>query len=213
MKLYYIETMNPRKACATAKHLGVPLEYVHLQPGPGGTRSKDFAAINPNGTAPVLVEGDRTLWESAAIAMHLATKAGSDMWPTRDLDAQMEVLRWISWDAFHWSRTIGPFYFEHYVKPRLGLGEPDRTVRERQTAAVERYAKILDAHLAGRDFVATGRLTIADFCLDAMLPGWEQLDMPLEPYANVRRWHEGLMQIDAWRDPWPKNATPFVANS
>jgi glutathione S-transferase len=213
MKLYYIETMNPRKVCATAKHLGVPLDYVRLEVGPRGTRSKDYAAINPNGTAPTLLDGEHTLWESAAIAAHLATSVGSDMWPTRDPRAQMEVLRWMSWDAFHWSRAIGPMYFEHYVKPKLGMGEPDRAVRERQAPLVDKHARVLDAHLASRDFVACGHLTVADFCLGAMLPDWDELDMPLEAYANIRRWHDGLMKIDAWRDPWPASAQAFAAAS
>ena len=210
MKLYFIPTMNPRKACATAKHLGVPLEYVRLEFGPNGTRSDAYKAINPNATAPTLVDGEKTLWESAAVAAHLATKAGSDMWPTSH-DEQMEVLRWTSWDAFHWARSIGPIYFENYIKPLLKIGAPDAEIREKQQAAIDRYASVLDAHLEGRSFVACNRLTIADFCLDAMLPDWEKLDMPLAAYANVRRWHDGLMAIDAWRDPWPRDATPFVA--
>ena len=205
MKLYYLETMNPRKVCATAKYLGTPLEFVRHEAGPKGTRSDAYRAINPNGSAPTLVDGDRTLWESAAIAAHLATKARSPLWPMHDALELGEVLRWISWDAFHWSRAIGPFYFENYIKPTLGFGTPDPEVRAKNTANVERFAPVLDAHLADHPFVANDRLSIADFCLGAMLPEWESIDVPLESYPNIHRWFGRLMEVGAFREPWPKD--------
>jgi glutathione S-transferase len=30
MKLYYFETLNPRKACAVAQYLGSPVEFVRV---------------------------------------------------------------------------------------------------------------------------------------------------------------------------------------
>ena len=83
MKLYYFETMNPRKACVTAKYLGSPVEYVRLDARKGEHKSPAHLARNPNGKVPVLVDGDKTLWESAAIMVYLANKAGSDLWPAR----------------------------------------------------------------------------------------------------------------------------------
>jgi len=211
MKLYYIETMNPRKACTTAKHLGMPVEYVRLEVGPRGTKSDAYRAINPNGTAPALVDGDRAIWESVAIAAHLATKAGSNLWPANDPVALNDVLRWISWDAFHWTRAIGPIYFETFVKPTLGFGSPDREAIARSVPNVEKHAPVLDAHLAKHEFVANDRLSIADFCLGAMLPQWQELAIPLEPYPNVQRWLDRLLAIEAFREPWPKDATTFDA--
>ena len=95
MKLYYAETMNPRKACAVAKYLGSPVEYVRVDLSRGEHRTPAFLAENPNGKVPVLVDGDVHLWESTAIMAHLAVKAGSDLWPA-DAASQVEVLRWLS---------------------------------------------------------------------------------------------------------------------
>ena len=67
MKLYYMETMNPRKVCATAKYLRSPIEYIPIDRVPGGLKGAEYMAINPNGRAPVLVDGELKLWESAAI--------------------------------------------------------------------------------------------------------------------------------------------------
>jgi glutathione S-transferase len=35
MKLYYAESLCPRKACAVARHLDSPVEYVHVDLGKG----------------------------------------------------------------------------------------------------------------------------------------------------------------------------------
>ena len=78
MKLFYSETLNPRKACAVAKYLGSPVEFVRVDLGKGEQRRPEFLAINPNGRVPALVDGDITLWEADAIMCHLARVAGSD---------------------------------------------------------------------------------------------------------------------------------------
>ena len=81
MKLYWSDTLMPRKACAVAKYLALPLEYVHVDMGRGEHRTPEFRSINPNAKVPALVDGELTLWESNAIACHLADKAQSDLLP------------------------------------------------------------------------------------------------------------------------------------
>ena len=71
MKLYYAETMNPRKVCALAKYLGLPVEFVRVDLRKGEQHTPDFLAVNPNGKVPVLVDGDLVLWESTAIMARL----------------------------------------------------------------------------------------------------------------------------------------------
>jgi len=33
MKLYYSDTLNPRKACAVARHLQLPVEFIYVTLG------------------------------------------------------------------------------------------------------------------------------------------------------------------------------------
>ena len=49
MKLYYFESPNPRKACAVAKYLNSPVEFVHVDLAKGENRTPEFLALNPNG--------------------------------------------------------------------------------------------------------------------------------------------------------------------
>ena len=203
MQLYYYETMNPRKACFTAKHLGLAVEYVRVDFAKGEQRRPEYLAINPNGKAPTLVDGELKLWESVAISAHLSRRAESDLWPLHDHDKLTDVLRWISWDAFHFAPHAGTFYFEHYIKSLFNLGAPDPEKLRERGPLLRKSAAVLDAHLEGRKYLVGDGLTLADVCVATLLPQAEQIELPLAEYTNIRRWHDRLMELPAWREPFP----------
>jgi glutathione S-transferase len=203
MKIYWIKAQAPQRVLALVKHLGVKAEFVEVDLMAGGLKTPDYAALNPNMKAPMLIDGDLVLWESAAIMAHLCIKTGSDMWPVHNLAEQVEVLRWLSWSDCHWSPAVAPFYFEHVVKATFGIGPPDGASLKTCVKEFVRYAKVLDGHLADRSFVACERLTIADFHLASMASYWRQSEMPMEAFPHIVRWLDALARIPAWANPWP----------
>ena len=202
MKLYYDELLNPRKACAVAKHVGAPLEFVRLDVTTGAHKTPDFLRMNPNGQLPVLEDGTFSLWESNAIMCYLARKNGSDMWP-RDDAGQLEMVRWLSWDGAHFSRHGGALYFEYVIKPKFRLGPVDEPLAAEAGTAMRRYAAVLDAHLADRTFVIGETLTVADFALAVSLAYPEATAKEVAGFANLARWHDRLNEFPAWREPFP----------
>jgi glutathione S-transferase len=203
MKIYWIKAQAPRRVLALVKHLGIAAECIEMDLMGGGLKTPDYAALNPNMKVPTLVDGDFVLWEASAIMAHLCIKQGSDMWPARDPAAQVEVLRWLSWNDCHWSPAVAPFYFEHVVKTTFGMGPPNVESLKAKVADLMRFAKVLDGHLAGRSHAACGRLTIADFQLASMATDWRESAMPFESFPNIVRWLDGLLRLPAWADPWP----------
>ncbi len=203
MKLYWIKAQAPRRALALAKHLGIDVEFVQVTSKTGGLKSPQYAALNPNCKAPTLVDGSFVLWESSAIMTYLCVKAGSDLWPAQNPAEQIEILRWLSWNDHHWEPAVGPFYFEHVVKATFNIGPPDRASLPAAVPDFERYARVLDAHLQGRSFIAFERLTIADFQLASMATDWRISEMPMAQFPNITRWIDRLLQIPAWANPWP----------
>ena len=178
-----------------------PVEFVRIDLGKGEQLTPEYRAINPNAKVPALEDGGRTLWESNAIMCHLADKAGSDLWP-RD-ERQIDIVRWLCWDADHFTRYGGALYFEHIIKPNVGLGGPDGAAVEEATRDFKRFAGVLNDHLGGRKYLVGGALTIADFAVAAALPYAEQAQIPLEEFPEVRRWHDRLNELEAWREPFP----------
>jgi glutathione S-transferase len=203
VKIFWIRAQAPRRVLALVKHLGIVADFVEMDLNSGEMRTPDYLRLNPNGKAPTLIDGETTLWEASAIMAHLCVKVGSDMWPARRPNEQVEVLRWLSWNDCHWGPVVGPFYFEHVVRATFGKGEPDRAALKSKCRDVERYARVLESHLVGREFVACGRLTIADFQLASMASHWREAEMPFEGFPNIARWLDGLARIPAWADPWP----------
>lgn len=210
MQIYWIKTQAPRRVLALVKHLGIDAELIHLSMK--DLRTPDYSARNPNMKAPTLVDGDKVLWEASAIMAYLCIKSGSDMWPAREPAEQVEVLRWLSWNDGHWARVVGSFYFEHVIKRDLNMGLPDAESLQNALPELRRYAKVLDDHLQGRDFVACGRLTIADFQLASMAHYWRESEMPLQDFPNIVRWLDGLNRIAAWSDPWPSEPQSMATN-
>jgi glutathione S-transferase len=203
MKLYYFETLNPRKACAVARYLGSPVEFVRIDLGKGENRTPEYLAINPNGKVPALEDGDLKLWEANAIMCHLAAFDGSDLWPQK-AQQQTDVVRWLSWNSEHFTRHAGELYFQHIIKPRFNLGGVDSAAVKEAAGYVRKYAGILDEHLSGRKYLVGDALTVADFAIAITLPYAEQAHIPLAEFPNVVRWHDRLNELPAWREPFPQ---------
>lgn len=201
MKLYYAETLAPRKVCALVKHLKVPVEFVHVDLGKGEHKQPAYLAINPNGLVPTLVDGGRALWEADAILCLLARRAGSDLWPQDD--RQIEAMRWLSWNAHHFYRHAGMLYFQNLVKPSLKLGEPDAAAVAQAAHGFRTFAAVLNDHLKGRTWLVGDGLTVADFSMAVPLPYADSAHMPVDEFPEIRRWHDRLNALEAWRDPFP----------
>ncbi|OLL28464.1 glutathione S-transferase [Burkholderia sp. SRS-W-2-2016] len=212
MKLYYAETLAPRKACAVAGYLGLPIDYVFVDLRRGEHTQPAYLAINPNGKVPVLVDGERKLWEADAIICHLAQRADSPLWP-RDAGEQVDVVRWMSWNSQHLYRHAGALYFEHLIKKWVGLGAPDDAKVAESQRFFRQHAAVLDQHLKGRRWLLGNALSVADFSVGVTLPYAQSAAMPLDEFPEVRRWHDQLNEFDAWRKPFPERAEQAAAHA
>lgn len=201
MKLFYCETLNPRKACAVARYLKSPVEFVRVDLGKGEHKTPEFLAMNPNGKVPVLQNGDWTLWEANAIMCYLSDQAQSDLWP-HDAARQIEVIRWLSWDALHFTRHASVLYFEYIIKPLFNLPAAEPAALAEATKHFRTFAGVLDAHLSDRKFLVGDSLTVADFAVAITLPYADKTHLPLADFPAIQRWHERLYELPAWREPF-----------
>ncbi len=192
MKLYYYETLNPQKACAVAKYLGSPVEFVRIDLAKGENRKPDYLALNPNGKVPTLTDG---------VMGYLAKSAGSDLLPGDD--RIIDVMRWLSWASNHFTRHAGNLYFQHIIKPAFLKAEPDPAEVAEASGFLKQFAAVLDEHLKGRKYLVGDGLTIADFAVAVTLPYTEKAKLPLAEFKEITRWHDRLNELPAWRQPFP----------
>ena len=190
---------NSRRALMTALHLDVKLdiEVVNLQKGE--QRSPDMLRMNPNGKVPVLEDDGFLLWESHAIMQYLADRTpGQTVYPV-ELRARADVNRWLFWSANHWSPSVSILNWENFVKGLIGDGAPDPAQVKRGEAQVTDCATLLDAHLAGKTWVAQEKLTLADLALAATLMTVVPAKLPVSGYPNLLAWFGRVQELDAWK--------------
>lgn len=213
MRLYHHPmSSNSRRATMTALHVGASPELVYVDLSKGAQHEPAYRELNPNAKVPVLVDGDLTLWESHAIMQYLADvriAAGDarakSVYPT-ELQARADVNRWLFWSAYHFTPAISVLGWERVVKPMIGRGDPDPKEEARGEALVRELANVLDAHLEGKEWVAQGRVTLADFALATPLAFAKPARLPLEGKKHLDAWFTRVQGLEAWRatEPRPK---------
>ncbi|HEY1954057.1 MAG TPA: glutathione S-transferase family protein [Polyangiaceae bacterium] len=194
---------NSRKVAIVAALLGLEFESDVIDLMKPEDR-KRLGALNPNGKVPVLEDGDFVLWESTAILQYLCDKtAGGERLYPRELRARAEVNRWLAWGLNHWSVAIGGITFERLWKKLVTGHDADPAQLARHEQSLHPLARVLDAHLAGRQLLAGSELTIADVAIASSLDHAAAAKLPLEPYANVRAWFERMSALPAWKNTAP----------
>jgi len=210
----YVFPPSPRafKVMAIANHLGIDTASRMVDLVKGDQATPEYAALNPNMRMPTLKDGDYVLWESNAIGQYLAgKKPESGLFP-KDERARLDVTRWQFWDLAHWDPACAVFIFENIVKSVvLKSGEPDAAAIAKGTESFHRAAKVLDGQLKGRRFVTGDALTVADFSLGAPMNLADMARYPIEPYYEIRRWHETLRALPAWQKTLAQCALPAAA--
>jgi glutathione S-transferase len=192
---------SPRafKVLVVAHHLGLPYELAFCDLTKGDQKSAAYTALNPNQRMPSLEDGDFKLWESNAIIQYLAaTKPEGGLLPA-DEAGRADVARWQFWESTTWDPACAILVYERAVKRFFGGGAPDAVEVEKGLQKFHRAAKVLDAHLRGRAYVCGNRLTLADFALAADVTMAEPAQLPLEGYAEIRRWAGILADLPAWQ--------------
>ena len=160
--------------------LGLDYELALVDLAAGEHKSEAFLALNPLGQIPLLIDGETTLRDSGAILVYLASKHAPGDWLPAAPAALGEVMQWLSFAANEIHQ--GPFRARAIVRyQRPG----DLAAARRQAATV---FEIMDHHLAGRDWLAAGRRTIADIACYSYIALADEGGVDQAPYGNVTAW-------------------------
>jgi GSH-dependent disulfide-bond oxidoreductase len=157
LKFYYSLAPNPMKVALLLEELGLPYEPVPVDTRKGEQHGAAFMALNPNAKVPVIVDGPTTVFDSNAILLYLAEKAGRLAGAPQDRGA---MLSWLMFVA----SGIGPFtgqcvHFKHYAP------EPNPYALNRYDFEAWRHWKILDARLADRPWMVGDEYTLVDIAV------------------------------------------------
>lgn len=172
------------------------LEYGHDF---GGLDTPEFLAMNPNGLIPVLRDGDLVIWESCAILRYLAARYGDGgaFWPA-DPAERAPVDQWAEWGkvSFCSNFTVPIFW----ARVRTAAADRDEDALAGALRHFETRLDILDARLAGRDFVCGDDLSLADIVIGHVLWRYYDIDIPRPGHPNVAAYAARLATRPAYRE-------------
>ena len=84
-----------------------------------------------------------------------------------------------------------------------GTGDPDPAEIARGEALLFASAKVLDGHLADKQWIAQNRLTLADLAIASPLMHTEAAQLPIATYEHLQRWFAQVRTLDAWKESEP----------
>ena len=167
--------------------LGLPYETIDLDMANGAHKAPDYLKISPFGLVPAIDDGGYTLADSNAILTYLVqTYAKGSHWRPEDPKDAAEVQRWLTVAADN--VYAGPCA-ARLVKV-FGTGHD----HDAAVAKAHELFKVIEAHLAGRNWLATDAITIADVAGYSYIAHAPEGGVDLAPYPNVRAW---LSRIEA----------------
>lgn len=165
------------------EEVGIDYEHVPVGYGPD-SKTADHLAVNPNGRIPALIDGDLQLFESMAINLYLAKRYGGALYPTQP-DDEARAWQWSVWAI----SEIEPLQMQIVVQ-KLFTPEEKRNPKVLAGAAkgLQRPLRVLDAALAGRDWLVGDQFSVADLNVASVMHLMKSIEFGYSEHANVQRW-------------------------
>jgi glutathione S-transferase len=197
MQLYcFGESGNAYKAALTLELAGADWEPVFVDFFKGEARSDAFKEINLMGEVPVLVDGDRTITQSGAIQQYVVDQTGKLGGARED---KYDVLRWVLWDNHKMSSQAGVTRFLLNFLPEDK--RPKEAIGFLQGRLQAAYG-VLDAHLAGRDWIVGREITVADISNCGYLFYDEPFGFERAQWPNIDAWLTRISEQPGWKHPY-----------
>ncbi|MFJ6322625.1 MULTISPECIES: glutathione S-transferase family protein [unclassified Rhizobium] len=165
----------------------------------GITDTPEFLAMNPNGTVPVLRDGDdEPLWETGAILRYLATQYGDDTFWSKDVRHRAQIDKWTEWAKINIALNFTGPVFWHAVRTAPAL--QDEKAINAAVAVLGAKLDIAESQLGRHRFLAGDSLTLADIQFGHVLYRYFDIDIQRPVHPRLERYYENLTERPAFRE-------------
>lgn len=188
IKLYTAPTPNGHKISCLLEALQMDYEAILVNLSEGEQFKPDFLKISPNGRIPAIVdtENDLSIFESGAIMIYLADKAGKLI--PQNTAKRYKVMEWLMFQM----GGIGPMmgqanvfyrYFPEKLQPAI-----DRYQNEGR-----RLFEVLDKQLKDNEWLA-GDYSIADIANWCWVRTHKWSGISTDGLENLERWKNAMYE-------------------
>lgn len=194
----FAQSGNSYKPALMLALAGAGWEPVFVDFFNGASRSPEFKAINQMGEAPVLEHNGLVLSQSGVILDYLAEKLGK--FGAADAAERREILRWILWDNHKFTSYNATWRFMiNFVPEEKRSADVVGFVETRGRAAMG----VLEAHMAGREWIVGNKMTIADLsCAGYMFYEDEFPFDGAREFPAITAWKARIRAMPGWKPPY-----------
>lgn len=165
----------------------------------GGNDTPQFLSMNPNGTVPVLRDGDGPpLWETGAILRYLGSRYAPDrFWPADPL-RRAEIDKWAEWAKINITLNFTGPVFWRVVRTAPSLQNPAAIHAALET--LTRFLRIAEAQLNQQAFLAGDDFTLADIQFGHVLYRYFDIAIDRPALPSLERYYAALRERPAFAE-------------
>jgi len=195
---YALTSPNVQKVYIMLEECGLPYQEHFVDVWKGDQYSPEYLKINPNNKIPAIVDSDGpggkpyTVFESGAILMYLAEKAGRFM--PKEMAARYEVIQWLMVQM----GGVGPMFgqFNHF-KMFAPKGADTKYSLDRYQSEVKRLYSVLEGRLGHAPFLGGTEYSIADIATFPWTRNHDAQGVPFADKPHLSRWFNAIAERPA----------------
>ena len=199
IKLYcFGESGNAYKAALTLQLANLEWSPVYVDFFGGEARSDNYLSkVNAMGEVPTLIDGTFKLSQSGAIQQYICDTHAPQLGGIPS--DKYEVLRWVLWDNHKFSSQAGITRFLQNFLPEEKRSQP---VISFQQGRLKSSFKVLDHHLADREWIVGSTVTVADISCCGYLFYPEPFGFDRSEWKNIDKWLHRIQELPHWKHPY-----------
>ncbi|XP_060520264.1 glutathione S-transferase 1-like [Cylas formicarius] len=186
----FMNSLSPacRAVLMCAQEVGINLELNVIDLTKGEHLKPEFLKKNPQHTIPVLEDDDVVIVDSHAIMGYLVGKYAMDdsIYPKDDIDARAIIDH-----KLHFDSSI--LYVRGLLIASALIHKDSQPSKENLEYLKDAFA-ILDKLLQGKDYIAGGSLSIADFSILSSVTAWETF-VPTKDFPNIVKYVQRMQKL------------------
>jgi len=190
-------SINVQKVLWALAETGVAFERHTVGGTFGGTDTREFRKLNPNGLVPAIKDGSIAMFESNAIVRYLARRYGKDSIRPRGHKAWALADQWMDWAI---TTPYVPLSQIFWNKVRQPPEQYDDKAVKAAAKAIAAHLKLANRMLGRKPWLAGRHFSCGDIPLGAMYWRYQNLDIDRPRLNNLDRWYAQLQERPAYRE-------------